>query len=166
MHVTIVAEGSEALDLIRLIGGSNLGFSLGVQANSPAAKTEAVGPAKTPVKTETAAVEVETPPKETAAAKKKRLAAEAEAAKPTVAETPAAPATAPAKTGTDATGGISLDNIRDRIIAYTKAAGPKAAVALVTETTGAAKASAVAEADYPKLAKALDDALEAAAVAG
>lgn len=127
-----------------------------------------------PAKTETASApapaktdEAPKPAKETKpkAPKADKKAAPAEAPAPAEVEKPVAPATEPAKTGGEESGGISLDQIRDEIIAYTKAAGPKAAVALVSETTGASKASAVEPKDYPKLYKALKDALEAAAVA-
>ncbi len=60
LNITINAEGAEALDLIRLIAGSNMGFALSSQAGSPAAKSEAVGPS--PKKTETPA-KVEAPAK-------------------------------------------------------------------------------------------------------
>lgn len=174
MRISIELDTHDSPENLRKFFGELFGM-VGALNASPAA-----APAKTPAKVEKSETPAPAPApatpatpapakEETAAAKKKREAKEAKEAAAAVAPPePAkteAPVVAPPAAGTAETNGVSLDMIRDKIIAFTKAAGPKAAVALVTEQTGAAKASAVETKDYEKLYKALQDALDAAAVA-
>lgn len=174
MRISIELDTNDSPETLKRYLDGFLGLFTNYSHDTAPAKTPAP---KTPAKLETpapapapATPATPAPAKEeTAAAKKKREAKEAKEAAAAVAPAePAkteAPVIAPPAVGTAETGGVSLDMIRDKIIAFTKAAGPKAAVALVTEQTGAAKASAVETKDYEKLYKALSDALDAAAVA-
>ena len=84
-----------------------------------------------------------------------------------------APAVAAVETPTPAaavaavdTGGVTIEKIREKIIECTKLCGPKGAVSIVANVGGAAKASEVSGEKYPALLEALQEAIDAASVAG